>query len=65
MDGFHLPADNGICEEAIEHTLEELQRANPDYIIPCHCTGWKAFIRIIDLMPGKFMQSSVGTVFTF
>jgi 7,8-dihydropterin-6-yl-methyl-4-(beta-D-ribofuranosyl)aminobenzene 5'-phosphate synthase len=65
LGGFHLPADNGIYEEAIEPTLEELQKANPDYIIPCHCTGWKAINRIIDLMPGKFIQSSVGTIFTF
>jgi 7,8-dihydropterin-6-yl-methyl-4-(beta-D-ribofuranosyl)aminobenzene 5'-phosphate synthase len=65
LGGFHLPADNGIYEEAIEPTLKELQKANPDYIIPCHCTGWKAINKIVDLMPGKFIQSSVGTVFTF
>lgn len=65
LGGFHLPADNGIYEEAIEPTLEELQKANPDYIIPCHCTGWKAINKIIDLMPEKFIQSSVGTIFTF
>lgn len=65
LGGFHLPADNGIYEEAIEPTLKELQKANPDYIIPCHCTGWKATNKIVDLMPGKFIQSSVGTIFTF
>lgn len=65
VGGFHLPADNGIYEEAIEPTLEELQKVNPEYIIPCHCTGWKASNRIIDLMPEKFIQSSVGTIFTF
>ena len=65
IGGFHLPADNGIYEEAIEPTLKELQMANPDYIIPCHCTGWKAVNKIIDIMPQKYIQSSVGTVFTF
>jgi 7,8-dihydropterin-6-yl-methyl-4-(beta-D-ribofuranosyl)aminobenzene 5'-phosphate synthase len=65
LGGFHLPADNGIYEEAIEPTLKELQKANPIYIIPCHCTGWKAINKIIDVMPGKFIQSSVGTIFTF
>jgi 7,8-dihydropterin-6-yl-methyl-4-(beta-D-ribofuranosyl)aminobenzene 5'-phosphate synthase len=65
LGGFHLPSDNGIYEEAIEPTLRELQKANPDHIIPWHCTGWKAINRIIDLMPGKFIQSSVGTKFTF
>ncbi len=65
IGGFHLPSDNGIYEEAIEPTIKELQKADPDYIIPCHCTGWKAINKIIDLMPEKFIQSSVGTVFTF
>jgi 7,8-dihydropterin-6-yl-methyl-4-(beta-D-ribofuranosyl)aminobenzene 5'-phosphate synthase len=65
IGGFHLPADNGIYEEAIEPTLQEIQKANPDHIIPCHCTGWKASNKIVDLMPGKFIQSSVGTTFAF
>jgi 7,8-dihydropterin-6-yl-methyl-4-(beta-D-ribofuranosyl)aminobenzene 5'-phosphate synthase len=65
IGGFHLPADGGIYEEAIEPTLKELQKADPEYIVPCHCTGWKARNKIIDLMPEKFIQSGVGTVFTF
>jgi 7,8-dihydropterin-6-yl-methyl-4-(beta-D-ribofuranosyl)aminobenzene 5'-phosphate synthase len=65
IGGFHLPADDGIYEEAIDPTLQELQKADPDYIIPCHCTGWKATNKIIDLMPEKFIQSGVGTIFTF
>ena len=65
IGGFHLPADGGIYEEAIDPTLKELQKANPEYIVPCHCTGWKATNKIIDLMPEKFIQSGVGTIFTF
>ena len=65
LGGFHLPADGGIYEEAIEPTIKELQQASPDYIIPCHCTGWKAINKIIEIMPERFIQSSVGTVFTF
>ena len=65
LGGFHLPADGGLYEEAIEPTLKELQKKDPDYIVPCHCTGWKAANRIIETMPEKFLQSSVGTVFTF
>jgi 7,8-dihydropterin-6-yl-methyl-4-(beta-D-ribofuranosyl)aminobenzene 5'-phosphate synthase len=42
-----------------------LQNANPDYIIPCHCTGWKATNRRIQIMPEKFIQTSVGTSFSF
>ena len=65
LGGFHLPADGGIYEEAIEPTVKELLRIDPDYIVPCHCTGWKATNRIIETMPKKFLQSSVGTVFSF
>ena len=63
IGGFHLPADGGIYEAAIEPTLKEFQKAQPDYLIPCHCTGWKAVNRIIEIMPEKFIQSSVGTTF--
>jgi 7,8-dihydropterin-6-yl-methyl-4-(beta-D-ribofuranosyl)aminobenzene 5'-phosphate synthase len=65
MGGFHLPSDGGIYEAAIEPTLKELQRAHPDYLVPCHCTGWKATNRIIETMPEKFIQSGVGTTFQF
>lgn len=65
LGGFHLPADGGIFEEAIEPTLKELQKIDPDYIVPCHCTGWKAANRIIETMPEKYLQSSVGTIFSF
>ena len=65
LGGFHLPADGGIFEEAIEPTLKELHKIDPDYIGPCHCTGWKAANRIIETMPEKYLQSSVGTTFSF
>jgi len=65
IGGFHLPADGGIFEESIEPTLNELQKIDPKYIVPCHCTGWKATNKIIDLMPNKFIQSAVCTTLTF
>ena len=63
VGGFHLTG--GIHEDIIESTVRELQNADPRYLIPCHCTGWKATNRIIEAMPGKFIQTSVGTVFHF
>jgi 7,8-dihydropterin-6-yl-methyl-4-(beta-D-ribofuranosyl)aminobenzene 5'-phosphate synthase len=65
IGGFHLPADGGIYEEAIDPTIRELHNTDPEYIIPCHCTGLKATSQIMDLMPDKFIQSAVGTTFTF
>jgi len=64
VGGFHLPI-GGIYDQAIEPTIKELEKADPNYIVPCHCTGWKATNRIIETFPEKFMQSSVGTTFKF
>jgi 7,8-dihydropterin-6-yl-methyl-4-(beta-D-ribofuranosyl)aminobenzene 5'-phosphate synthase len=64
LGGFHLTG-GGIYDEAIEPTIMELKNANPSYIIPCHCTGWKATNKIIKEMPEKFLQPSVCSTFTF
>jgi len=63
LGGFHLSGE--LYEDAIEPTIRALQDADPDYIIPCHCTGWKAINSIIQSMPQKFIQPSVGTRFVF
>ena len=52
-----------FMKAAIEPTLKELQKQY-GYLL-CHCTGWKATNRIIETMPDKFIQSSVGTRFQF
>jgi 7,8-dihydropterin-6-yl-methyl-4-(beta-D-ribofuranosyl)aminobenzene 5'-phosphate synthase len=65
LGGFHLPADGGIFEAAIEPTLKMFKEEQPDYLVPCHCTRWKATNKIIEFMPEKFIQSSVGTTFQF
>ena len=63
IGGFHLTGV--IYEKAIEPTLEALGDFNPRHIFPCHCTGWKAVNRIIQLFPEKFIQPSVGTTLDF
>ncbi len=63
LGGFHLSGE--LHEDAIEPTIEALQDIDPDYIIPCHCTGWKAINTIIQRMPQKFIPPSVGTQFVF
>lgn len=64
LGGLHLTG-GGIYDEAIEPTIRGLKNANPTYIIPCHCTGWKATNKIIQEMPEKFLQPSVCSTFTF
>ena len=64
IGGFHLTG-GGIYEDAIEPTITELKKIDPKYLIPCHCTGWKATNRIIQELPEKFLQPSICTTFTF
>jgi 7,8-dihydropterin-6-yl-methyl-4-(beta-D-ribofuranosyl)aminobenzene 5'-phosphate synthase len=63
IGGFHLSGEG--YEESISLTIAELKRQDPQYIIPCHCTGWKAANEIIMTMPEKFIQISVGSIFCF
>jgi 7,8-dihydropterin-6-yl-methyl-4-(beta-D-ribofuranosyl)aminobenzene 5'-phosphate synthase len=63
IGGFHLSGQD--YEDSIPLTMAELARIDPQYIVPCHCTGWKATNKIIDTMPEKFIQSSVGSTFYF
>ncbi|MCX5827789.1 MAG: MBL fold metallo-hydrolase [Deltaproteobacteria bacterium] len=63
MGGFHL---SGILFEGIiGRTVEELKKINPDYIIPCHCTGRKAIMEFEKAMPDKFILNMSGTKMTF
>lgn len=63
VGGFHLSGK--LYENIIDPTLDELKQVSPRFIVPCHCTGWKAVNRIIQLMPNSFIQSSVGSTFVF
>ena len=63
IGGFHSSGED--CEDSIPLTMTELTRVDPQYIVPCHCTGCKATYKIIGTMPEKFIQSSVGSTFFF
>lgn len=64
VGGFHLTG-GGIYDEAIEPTIREIKKIDPQYLVPCHCTGWKATNRIIQEMPIKFLPPSVCSTFVF
>lgn len=61
MGGFHLsgPAFAPI----VEKTIDELQRLNPEVIIPMHCTGWKSTKRLAEAFGRAFILNSVGTTY--
>ncbi|HEU5461612.1 MAG TPA: MBL fold metallo-hydrolase [Nitrososphaeraceae archaeon] len=63
IGGFHLSGEE--YEDSIPLTITELLKIESEYIIPCHCTGWKACNEIIRAMPQKYLQTSVGSVFCF
>jgi 7,8-dihydropterin-6-yl-methyl-4-(beta-D-ribofuranosyl)aminobenzene 5'-phosphate synthase len=63
MGGFHLSGK--LFEGIIDRTIEELKKIDPDYLIPCHCTGRKAVMEIEKALPDKFILNMAGTKMTF
>jgi 7,8-dihydropterin-6-yl-methyl-4-(beta-D-ribofuranosyl)aminobenzene 5'-phosphate synthase len=59
VGGFHLTG--GLFEPIIPVTITALQRINPRYVMPGHCTGWSATHQIASAMPEAFIPNSVGT----
>jgi 7,8-dihydropterin-6-yl-methyl-4-(beta-D-ribofuranosyl)aminobenzene 5'-phosphate synthase len=63
MGGFHLAGKE--FENRIQPTIEELQRINPELIVPSHCTGWRAMCTIAKTLPEAFVWNSVGNIYRF
>lgn len=63
MGGFHLGGP--FFEPIIGKTTEELQKINPDYIIPTHCTGRKAVAFMEASFKERFILNMSGTKLTF
>jgi len=61
IGGFHLAGKT--FENRIQPTIEELQRINPELIVPSHCTGWKAMCAIAKTFPEAFVWNSVGNLY--
>lgn len=63
MGGFHLSGP--FFEPIIDRTTSELQKFDPVYVIPTHCTGRKAIMEIEKKMPAQFILNMAGTKLTF
>jgi 7,8-dihydropterin-6-yl-methyl-4-(beta-D-ribofuranosyl)aminobenzene 5'-phosphate synthase len=59
IGGMHLTG--GLFEPIIPRTISELAMIGPDYVVPGHCTGWKAVNLLINTLPDVYLQSNVGT----
>jgi 7,8-dihydropterin-6-yl-methyl-4-(beta-D-ribofuranosyl)aminobenzene 5'-phosphate synthase len=63
IGGFHL--SGAAFEPIIPATIAALKEINPRYVMPGHCTGWRATHQIAQAMPDAFIPNSVGTTLTF
>ena len=61
MGGFHLGGP--LFEPIIAETCRSLAELDPEFLVPSHCTGWRATHALAAHLPGAFIQSSVGTEF--
>lgn len=63
MGGFHLTGAE--FAPAIEPTADALKALDPTYIVPTHCTGRQAAMRLEKEMPEKFLLNMSGTTMVF
>jgi 7,8-dihydropterin-6-yl-methyl-4-(beta-D-ribofuranosyl)aminobenzene 5'-phosphate synthase len=62
LGGFHL---TGAKPEIVQRTIADIKAAQPEYVIPTHCTSFPAIAAFAKEMPDQFILSTVGTKFTF
>ena len=63
LGGFHL--SGRAFEPIIGPTCDALGELSPDFLVPAHCTGWRATHARAARFPEAFIQNSVGTRFEF
>ena len=62
VGGWHLAP---YPDEIIARTVAALKQINPDYLIPMHCTGFRAIMAVQQEMPQKLIMPSTGTSVVF
>jgi 7,8-dihydropterin-6-yl-methyl-4-(beta-D-ribofuranosyl)aminobenzene 5'-phosphate synthase len=62
IGGFHL---SGLDAERIDRVVEALRGFEVDYLVPQHCTGAEALVRLAQRMERELVVSSTGSTFTF
>jgi 7,8-dihydropterin-6-yl-methyl-4-(beta-D-ribofuranosyl)aminobenzene 5'-phosphate synthase len=63
IGGFHL--SGRAFEPIIGPTCDALAEFSSDYLVPAHCTGWRATHALAARFPEAFIQNCVGTRFEF
>jgi len=62
IGGMHLL---NASPERMDKTVAELRRLGVRRLLPCHCTGFAAMVRLWNEFPGKCATCPVGTVVEF
>lgn len=62
IGGFHLTASK---PDYIEHTVDELEKMQPDVVVPMHCSGEGFIAAMRRRMPDRLVTSNLGSRFTF
>jgi len=62
IGGFHL---SGLDAERIDRVVEALRSFEVEYLVPQHCTGAEALVRLAQRMGKELVVSSAGSTFTF
>ncbi len=61
IGGFHL---NGVLfEPTIPAVCDAMAAFAPQWIVPAHCTGWRAQLALATRLPAAYIQNTVGTRF--
>jgi len=63
VGGFHLSGD--FFAPIIDKTVTEIKSISPKIVLPSHCSGIRALIKIANALPDAFVENSVGTTFQF
>ena len=63
IGGFHL--SGAVFEESIVPTIHRLKEKEVRWVVPTHCTGFKAQCRFAKEMPQQFIYCCLGTTFRF
>jgi 7,8-dihydropterin-6-yl-methyl-4-(beta-D-ribofuranosyl)aminobenzene 5'-phosphate synthase len=63
VGGLHLTG--GLFESIIPATIAEFATIAPDWVVPGHCTGWRATHELARALPDTYIQTSVGTTLHF
>jgi 7,8-dihydropterin-6-yl-methyl-4-(beta-D-ribofuranosyl)aminobenzene 5'-phosphate synthase len=63
LGGLHLTGPG--FEPVIEPTVSALVGMAPDVVVPAHCTGWRAQVRLAQELGDAFVPGAVGSRYTF